>query len=161
MSTAQIGDQKAHELSYNHHRGDCADPNPPPGVVAPQTVRWDKVLGYDVKLLERDLLAPGPGGKKISVESWRAPALNCYPLREKLFLGDGNEKIVTHVREVISVMPGEPDATLFQIPAGWTERSPSQVYAEFERRYPAYARGIPPVAVEQDKAYNHHRPATQ
>jgi hypothetical protein len=38
-------------------------------------------------------------------------------------------------RETVSLIPGEPQSSLFAIPANYVERSPSQVADEFERRF--------------------------
>jgi hypothetical protein len=160
LSTAQIGDEKAHLLRFKHSRTDCADPSESPGTSAPQTNQRSTILGYDVILVQRNL--PGPGkGQKSTIESWRAPALDCYPLRETYTWVGSDGRGPKNVREVTSIIVGEPDASLFQIPSGWTERSPSQTFQEFRRRYPAQGSHVNPESpqvVEMDKRYNDRRP---
>lgn len=92
------------------------------------------VLGYDVVKIQEELQAPS--GKLHRDEFWRAPALDCFPMRERLSGGpSGGPVTLSTEREVVYVIPGEPAPALFEIPAGYTEHSPSQAAAEFSRRF--------------------------
>lgn len=76
-------------------------------------------------------------GIRLSSESWIAVKLNCLPLQETILATQaGNSPRVTSVRQVKSVVVGEPNASLFEIPADLIERSPSAVMAEYERLVP-------------------------
>jgi len=90
--------------------------------------------------------------KKLTAVRWLAPALNCFPLKETT-----QSATSTNSREVTSVRLGEPDATLFVIPDNYTERTPSQVFNEFVRRFPG--RQLPPVETTTalDDAYANHQ----
>jgi len=94
----------------------------------------DRLLGYEVLRVVEDIGRPGRGKR---LESWRAPELNCFPLRETVTLiqPDGSQ-FVTNVRETTAVVVGQPQPLLFFITPHYAERSPSQVFAEFNRRYP-------------------------
>jgi hypothetical protein len=94
------------------------------------------LLGYDVVRDAQELPAPAPGAKH-RVESWRAPALNCLALDERLFRTDNGHEILVTVRQVTSINQQEPDPQLFTPPKGFIERSPGDVLAEFARRYPS------------------------
>jgi len=93
------------------------------------------LLGYDA------LKTREPGGPPESqdlIETWMAPALGCFPLREEYTypaatLGGGALRVV---KQAVFVIPGEPSASLYEIPSTYTERSPGEVNAEFERRFP-------------------------
>lgn len=93
-----------------------------------------KLLGYPVVLLEetKDL----PAGPKVQTRSWLAPGLDCYPLRREMrFSRDGKEFQLT-IEAVSSVVEGAPESWLFEVPANYVERSPSEVIAENAKRYP-------------------------
>jgi hypothetical protein len=68
------------------------------------------------------------------IESWMAPDLNCFILKQSVY-GKSADAPST-ITEAHSLVVGEPDPLLFSIPRGYRERSPSQVDAEFSRRYP-------------------------
>jgi len=89
-----------------------------------------QILGYDTVLATQTLPTPGAG---IEVKEWRAPQLNCFALREEAAIPD-NELTIT--REALLVSQGPPPASLFEIPPGYVERSPSEVTAERARRFP-------------------------
>ncbi len=90
-------------------------------------------LGYEV--IENIYKYQTPQGDNQVVE-WRAPMLNCAPLEERYILtkSDGSE-FVTNIRTVVNIAMGEPDSSLFSIPARYVERSPSAMMEEYARRY--------------------------
>jgi hypothetical protein len=91
------------------------------------------VLGFDVVLQSRKIRTSG--GDVYRTEEWRAPALNCYPLRATFTRTRPNGLVDRTAREAISVIPGEPADSLFGLDAGYPELSPSQMSAEYERRF--------------------------
>lgn len=69
-----------------------------------------------------------PEGAPVIAESWLAPDLNCASLREVISKQESSGKATPmKITEVASLVRGEPDANLFAIPAGYTERTPGQV----------------------------------
>lgn len=93
----------------------------------------EQFLGYEVVKIVQSLPENGPPQGRHTL--WVAPALNYYALRaiaEKLN-PDGSVQATT-TEDTVSVLTGEPDANSFQIPISYTERSPSEVYLERERR---------------------------
>lgn len=69
------------------------------------------------------------------LERWMAPDLNCHPLRVVIWdiAADGSRK-PRSVREAASVVLGEPDPKLFEIPADYAERPPSEAEREMAIR---------------------------
>lgn len=96
----------------------------------------DQLLGFDVvRIEERTRTGKGTGFR---VEKWVAPALDCLPLRERVFVSHAGDRFeLAWEAEVTSVELVEPPAEWFEIPAGYVERSPSAVLDEFRRRFPS------------------------
>jgi hypothetical protein len=95
----------------------------------------DKMLGYDVfRFVQDDKSTP----RFMRTEEWRAPALNCLPMKTTIFRGKTeSDAYVSNLEEIVEIKSGEPPASLFARPsAGYIERSPSQRTAEFLHRYP-------------------------
>ena len=93
---------------------------------------------YTVKVVD-ELTTPGGGGFKF--ESYHAPALDCFALREKAYRTLADEPgplTLFQVTEVTTLVKGEPDQSLFVLPEGYVERNPSEVLQEFKRRYRDY-----------------------
>ncbi len=119
------------------------------------------ILGFEAVLVTQDL--PGPPDSVRRLESWRAPILGCFSLQEAYLMGSPGGAALTVVNEsrVLEVKAGSPDPSLFAIPAGYTERSPSEVVQEYSRRYEAFKK--PSACLEcrsmskQDEAYFHHQ----
>jgi len=101
------------------------------------------LLGYPV-VRDEQQTAVQSNGTTGKLESRRAPDLDCLALHEThtLVQTDG-QTFVTNIRDVTSIRLGEPDSALFQVPASYTERRPSDVMTEFNRRYPAAAPTSP------------------
>lgn len=75
------------------------------------------MLGYSVvRVITKD-----SGGTEVK---WVAPQLDCYPLQSEYTALEGRRvvDVVTNVRA------GEPEATLFQVPEGYVERSPREIH---------------------------------
>jgi hypothetical protein len=91
----------------------------------------NSILGFDVY---KSTTTTSDEVGQLQVESWLAPALNCYPLRNVAILAkkDGSKR--RNESQAISVTKGTPDANLFNIPVSYAERPPSQVLAEAARR---------------------------
>ena len=85
------------------------------------------------------------------VVSWQAPDLNCLVLRKEVY-GPSADSPST-IAEVRSLAIGEPDSRFFSIPQGYVERSPSQVEAELEGRFPGIAPESPDNLRESDSRY--------
>jgi hypothetical protein len=90
---------------------------------------------------------------------WEAPALSCFPLKQINYIGPaGGELKALNVYTAKSVVVGEPEASLFAVPSGFTERSPSGEAREFARRYPKAAQASAPAhPVQDDIYYGHHK----
>jgi hypothetical protein len=97
------------------------------------------MLGYEVVRVVRQ---PGTPGDNMIVrwDDWVAPALNCFPLKRTVLRGRAEADLyISNVSEVYQVKVGEPEASLFERPAGYVERSPLQRKEEFKKRYPETA----------------------
>jgi hypothetical protein len=92
------------------------------------------IRGFDtVKTVQSIGAAPGD---RSEIEEWKAPALDCFSLTQTLtqLAPDGTEHKT--IRTATFVILGEPAGSLFEVPSGFTERSPSEAAAEFARRFP-------------------------
>jgi hypothetical protein len=68
------------------------------------------------------------GGEKRYDEDWIAPDLGCYSLKRVTFRQKPGQPLIgATVTEVTRVTIGEPDPSLFDVPAGYAERSPSAI----------------------------------
>jgi hypothetical protein len=90
-----------------------------------------EILGFPVVLENKSVTFPD---RNLTIKYWRAPALNCLPLREEHRLSHANGKGSFEVLTAIKVTLGEPPTWMFEIPAAYTERTPSQVFAESAKR---------------------------
>lgn len=100
-----------------------------PSAVNSPAAEHAQMLGYDVvKVVEE---SAGPHGSEETMVAWVAPELGCYSLRrsESGLHGSHNEIQVTSVTE------GEPPAEMFEVPAEYVERSPSQLSDEWEAKF--------------------------
>ena len=149
-STMALPDEWGRPLSTRH---DCLSTtehqsielSPSPGTI----------LGYRVvkKIDTRPI-----DGALSRYEEWVAPGLNCYQLRAvDIDVTDPTAPVIRTQREVVEIIPGEPDGDLFDIPAGLTERPPEDVEREIARR-----RGEPfelgHGAEVQTREYHQRRP---
>ncbi|MEB2361380.1 MAG: hypothetical protein OZ929_08585 [Bryobacterales bacterium] len=133
ISTMHLPEQRVKALGSK--RGTCTDD---------ASAESGEMLGYKVVRVVKDWKAHKPA----TTEAWLAPALDCYPLKEIVRVSpcepggncDGTLMLAT-TREVTSVVPGEPSEAHFLIRPDAVERSPVEVMAEFQRRYPQVAKG--------------------
>ena len=103
-----------------------------------------RMLGYEVVRVEEDMPALGS-----HYDAWLAPALDCFALRETV-----TRHKAYSVADTLTIIKGNPSPALFAIPAYYTERSPSEVGAEFARRFPERPPVFPAsTAAKLDQAY--------
>lgn len=107
------------------------------------------MLGYDIVRVVKDF----PSNRYVRLETWLAPALNCFPLKEILYVGTSpNDLYTARVKEVTKVTLGDPPSILFEKPAEYVEMSPSQSSKEFFARYPEIA--CPKCQRESDRLHD-------
>jgi hypothetical protein len=90
------------------------------------------VLGYAVVKLTT---VATQGMMEITVERWIAPALNCEDLKSVAtgIVTSKGLKAVTTV-ETLSITPGEPNSTLFDVPKDAVERTPTEMLLEIAKK---------------------------
>jgi len=65
-------------------------------------------------------------GASEAIDTWYAPTLSCYPVKMQTQLRDSSGAVTgTFKRRTVSIVMGEPDGALFQIPAAYDEVLPS------------------------------------
>lgn len=69
------------------------------------------------------------GTKTVREEKWVAPALDCFPLRRSYEVWDSGQYQGRTVGHVISLTVGTPDSSLFEVPKGYVERTPTEAMA--------------------------------
>lgn len=62
-------------------------------------------------------------------DEWVSPALKCRPLAENTYFSNGAHNEM----RVVSLRVGARDDSLFEVPAGYLKRSPSEVFQEAAR----------------------------
>jgi len=97
------------------------------------------------------------GTSSFHTESWLAPDLNCFPLEVTMVFFRSGVRIGKKSKQVTSLTVGEPAASLFVVPPGFVERTPSEVFAELARRTGTPCTECAKAAVLDD-AYRSHRP---
>jgi hypothetical protein len=113
------------------------------------------MLGYDVVHVVEERARTG---RTIRVEKWLAPALNCMPLKQIFYIGHtAADLYAANVKEVTQVSIGDPPSTLFEKPAGYTERYASQRREEFARRYPEVPIPEPLREADRQEDEQYHR----
>jgi hypothetical protein len=90
------------------------------------------LMGYDVLKVSDDF--PANGDEIRRSERWLAPGLDCFAVKETNTYGSASALNRT-TRDALYITIGEPDPKLYQIPANYTERSPSELSAEHARRF--------------------------
>jgi hypothetical protein len=100
------------------------------------------------KVFEKVTPSPLPDRRRL--EEWVAPRLGCLALRERTLVpqSSGGDTVLSW-KEAVFLTFKDPDPALFQVPA-WPERRPSEVFAEYSRRFPSDAVTPNPLV---DKAY--------
>ncbi len=111
----------------------------------------ETILGYEtVKVVKH--YSGGPA-ETVRIESWLAPALDCFELKTVYSHGsaDPSSFFAVNTREAIQVTLGEPEAGLFEKPTGYIERAPSARTREFYRRYPELGSSCPDCLKNNDR----------
>jgi hypothetical protein len=98
------------------------------------------MLGHDVvKAMETRPGPQGSGVDRIEFIKWSAPDLDCVPLRMETTVFRNGQPSEHVAQTYISVVEGEPDKELFDVPADYQEEAPTKVMAEAEEMFPANA----------------------
>lgn len=97
------------------------------------------ILGFEtVQVVFNDpaptTLASGNPAPLLYQEQWVAPSLNCYPLLTITTVIEDGKEISKKVTEVLDVKLAPLPDSLFAIPSLYSERSPSAVLDEYDRR---------------------------
>ena len=100
-----------------------------------------------------------PGGNRIVINERRAPALGCFALVRWIETTDRTGKLVArHVREVISIRRGEPEARDFEVPPGLVEKTPGEIMlADAARRGQPCSDCARATAARADRRYAERR----
>lgn len=97
--------------------------NPPSNCVSPggTLVGYDAIHGYKVAIVR----APQHGSMRLTV--WKAPSLGCALLRS---LSENRQPDGSYTRvgetKLVSIVAGDPDPSLFDVPSGYPAVMPSQ-----------------------------------
>jgi hypothetical protein len=104
-------------IAYRHKPSSCTPGN--------QQAETSTLLGYAVVKVVTNETAGQPSVRKVQ---WRAPALNCFPLKTEAqeVMADGSLGS-SSIEEVTNLSLGTPERSIFEIPANYQERSPSSV----------------------------------
>src|SRR5580693_8166171 len=115
-----------------------------PGSIT-QLTEHSKMLNYDVVRGKDEY-------KKSTADKWLAPYLSCFTLKEVYSTTDGawNEKTA------VSLTEGEPQASMFEIPSDYIERSPSQIADVWTVVFPSSIWMSDQAATSFDKNYFRH-----
>ena len=109
-----------------NHPPDCSIP----GVLT--VAGREIVAGWSTLILQHtfDLAPP------TVVKDWQAPALGCTRLQSKTWQiqPDGSRKLTADTH-LVSVVTGEPDPALFEVPTDYQEMKPSDVIRSVMKKY--------------------------
>lgn len=124
--------------------------------VASLAMEVSTLLGYQVYRIETER-SPSPDGEFVE-ESWIAPELDNFPLRVVAKeTSDGTTRLWE--TQVTSVIPAALPQEAFEVPPGYTERTPSEVTELVHDRF-----GKPPIPPSQtsvwDRRYFRRLPAS-
>jgi len=97
---------------------------------------------HQVRMISYDVARVVRKHEGVSVESWVAPALDCFPLLETETFPSGSR----NTRTVYRIEPGEPPDSLFAIPPDYVLRSPQQLDAEYKFKFGVPFWGEPAVS---------------
>jgi hypothetical protein len=155
-STMKLSDDEvaAHQSDRYTPESDCARTAtgwPTDSRMIPVVTGREKIAGIDTIKL-----------KSGNTVSWRAPTLGCEIVKYIMTFETGS----VSVHRPSKIIVGEPDESLFMIPANYTEGPPSQAFAmEFNHRQVLQGLAIKPLAAAaehtfqtHDQQYNSHRP---
>jgi len=132
---------------------------PDPNIVAEYTIKAvnscpgsesDVMLGHKTFLSDRTVGEAGSSNIRI-IREWRAPDLNCLPLRQEQWsAGTSGSRVLSMLLVASQVADGEPPSWMFSIPTDFTERSPGEMLAESAR---VRQEASPGVADSLERAY--------
>jgi hypothetical protein len=121
VSSFYFSAKAADRMPFVTTRSDCSRDT----AVPYQRESGEEIAGYDTIKYSRQE-PPGKGRDGLTVSFWYAPALDCFPLREKAEWINGQGQIVAiHDKIAIRVVKGEPGAEWFEIPVDYQEMAPS------------------------------------
>jgi len=100
----------------------------PPDINSP-TLEHDWILGYEVVKVTTQYSVVN--ARKMTNEEWMAPTLGCYSLRRSEVSSNGSHNEF----ETTDVIEGNPPSSMFEVPADYVERPPSELSAEYEARF--------------------------
>jgi len=106
------------------------------------------ILGYRVVKRTHEISL---AGSRMRMESWLAPELGCYALRESATRADGRVK---NSEDVISVTSGVSDEALFTVPGDFKEVPPSEAFRAIEILRGRVPSGVSPGV---DRLYHEQR----
>jgi len=115
---------------------------------AQSIVEFGTIMGHQVVAISWQ-----PGDEKVTI--WRAPDLGCEALqvRAEVLQPDGSYKLKAETKTV-SLVIGEPDPSLFDLPSGYTSAKPSELLRkEFERIGAAWSEDVQRDADRADAQY--------
>ncbi len=116
-----------HELiERTQERKACEDPQTKEQVG--KSIPSVKLLNQKIALVTTTL---GSGPRSVTRQSLVAPQLDCYPLARTEFFPSG----ARNERRLEKLDIGAPPPSLFEVPAGYTERSPAQTEALYRAQY--------------------------
>ncbi len=84
---------------------------------------------------------------------WVAPGFDCLAMEEMRTYTFGSRRI----RSVDKFQPGTPDASLFEVPDGYLERSPAEMESLYDAKYPGYRIFTPSQLATSQHDYALHR----
>jgi hypothetical protein len=88
------------------------------------------ILGFETHFSKRAM------GYDVTIERWRAPALDCLALERKVYrkVDAKSEPVLVQHEFVTSVVMGEQDRMLFEPPPGAVNRAPSEFMSELHKQ---------------------------
>jgi hypothetical protein len=108
------------------------------------------ILGYDAV---RRRIKYGSQPRYSVDDRWIAPALACLPLKDTYVSSRGPWNLET----TVSLTVGEPSSSLFAVPSGYVERTPTEVESVWSVTFPGYT-WMPTSEVEGlERNYDAHR----
>lgn len=125
-STGVLPEGIQHQLQSHNKGSSCTD-----NLFPNASVETETMLGYQVAKTTETTLSPRRS--EMTLVSWRVPALNCFRLKEEVTIVSENGTISKTIRTTRSISQREPDSSLFEVPAHYTERSPASVASETAR----------------------------
>jgi hypothetical protein len=110
----------------------------------------DPILGHATQIVHRQ----DPPAMKIT--EWLGVDVNCLPLRSEYSIQDA-DRDVRGIKVAESITLGEPRADWFLVPAGFQERSPSEIQAQHDIKNGDSPRKLNPAidsVYDKNKAVN-------